>query len=98
MRRGEHWPNGRAASGFSCVSPRPRRRTVIPLHPFILDATTRKYVVARGQTPLVAARQGCRGDFRLTFASFSSINRAAAFAARRGDLGQLAPRKNLLKS
>jgi hypothetical protein len=36
--------------------------------------------------------------FLLTSPSFSSIKEAAAVAATRGDLGQLAPRKKLLKS
>jgi hypothetical protein len=34
----------------------------------------------------------------LTSPSFSGIKRAAAVAVKRGDLGQLAPRKKLLKS
>jgi hypothetical protein len=34
----------------------------------------------------------------LTYATGSGINNVAAVAATRGDLGQLAPRKKLLKS
>jgi hypothetical protein len=55
-------------------------------------ATTAKFVVRT----LSAA--WCRDDSLLTSPWFSSIKAEAAVAATRGDLGQLAPRKKLLKS
>jgi hypothetical protein len=58
----------------------------------LFDATTAKFVVRT----LSAA--WCRDDSLLTSPWFSSIKAEAAVAATRGDLGQLAPRKKLLKS
>src|SRR4030081_3411130 len=48
----------------------------------------------------VSKKVGVNGgiSFILTIVSASSINRLAADAASRGDLGRLAPRKKLLKS
>ena len=54
----------------------------------MFDASTGHYVVMR----LYA------GPLFLTSPCFSRIKEAAAVAATRGDLGQLAPRKKLLKS
>jgi hypothetical protein len=84
MRYEQHWSEGRGfRRGFHDFASR-MKYLLSPM----FDAPTGKYVVVKFQAEALLLTSPC----------FSRIKEGAAIAATRGDLGQLAPRKKLLKS
>jgi hypothetical protein len=84
MRYEHHWSDGRGTGGaFLDFASRMKHSCHISF-----DAAKCQFVVTNFRP----------GNLLLTSPWFSRIKEAAAVAATRGDLGQLAPRKKLLKS